>query len=133
MDLSLDDFFRFTWVYFLAHNDEALHTFVKHCKKIQNEKGLTLVNIRRDHGNEFKNYGFEIFSNGNGFSHNFSTLRTPQQNGIVERKNHILKEMARIMLCENNLSKCFWGEVINIACYVINRVSIRPLLTKDSP
>ena len=38
--------------------------------------------------------------------------------------------MARIMLCENNLSKCFWGEVINIACYVINRVSIRPLLTK---
>ena len=53
-----------------------------------------------------------------------------QQNGIVERKNRTLKEMARTMLCENNLSKYFWGEAINIACYVINRVSIRPLLSK---
>ena len=72
----------------------------------------------------------KYFCNENGFSHNFSALGTPQKNGVVERKNHILKEMARTMLCENNLLKCFWGEAINIACYVINRVSIRPLFTK---
>ena len=55
------DYSRFTWVYFLAHKIEALHTFIKHCKKVQNEKCLTLVNIRSDHGGKFKNYGFKIF------------------------------------------------------------------------
>ena len=41
------------WVYFLAYKDETLHTFIKHCKKIQNEKCLTLINVRSDHGGEF--------------------------------------------------------------------------------
>ena len=54
------DFSRFTWVYFLAHKNEALHTFIKHCKKVQNEKCLTLVNFRSDHGGNFENYGFEM-------------------------------------------------------------------------
>ena len=54
----VDDYSRFTWVYFLAHKDETLHTFIKHCKKNQNEKGLTLVNIKSDHGGEFENHGF---------------------------------------------------------------------------
>ena len=49
---------------------------------------------------------------------------------VVERKSQILKEMARTMFCENNLPKYFKREVINIACYVIDRVSIRPLFTK---
>ena len=82
--IIIDDYSRFTWVYFLAHKDEAL-------QKVQNEKGLTLVNIRSDHGGEFENYGFEMFCNENDFFHNFSTFRTPQQNGIIENKNCILK------------------------------------------
>ena len=49
------DYSRFTYVYFLAHKIEALHTFIKHCKKVQNEKCLTLVNIRSDHRGEFQN------------------------------------------------------------------------------
>ena len=68
--------------------------------------------------------------NEHGYDHNFSVPRTPQQNGVVERKNRTLKEMARTMLCENNLPKYFWGEAINTSCYVINRVSIRPMLSK---
>ena len=96
-----------------------MHTFIKHCKKVQNEKCLTLVNYRSDHRGEFENYDFEMFCNENGFGHNFSTPKTFQQNGIVERKNGTLKENARTMLCENNLPKYFWEEAIK-----------RPLLTK---
>ena len=65
-----------------------------------------------------------------GYDHNFFASRTPQQNGVVERKNRTLKEMARTMLCENNLPKYFWEEAVNTSCYVINRVSIRPMLSK---
>ena len=94
------------------------------------KKGLTLINVRSDHGGEFENHDFESFCYEHGYGHNFFAPRSPQQNGIVEKKNRILKEMARTMLCENNLSKYFWEEAINTACYVINRVTIRSLLSK---
>ena len=87
----VDNYSRFTWVYFLAHKDEALHTFIRHCKKVQNEKGLTLINVRSDHVGEFENHSFESFCNEHGYDHNFSTPRIPQQNGVVERKNQTLK------------------------------------------
>ena len=82
----VDDYSRFTWVYFLAHKDEALHTFIKHCKKIQNKKGLTLVIVRSDHEGEFENHGFESFCNELGYGHNFYTPKTPQQNGLLKGK-----------------------------------------------
>ena len=55
----VDDYSRFIWVYFLIHKDEVLHTFIKHCKKVQNEKGFTFINVRSDYGGEFENHGFE--------------------------------------------------------------------------
>ena len=54
-----------------------------------------------------KNIGFDEYCNDQGISHNFSAPRTPQQNGVVERRNRTLEEMARTMLCENNLPKYF--------------------------
>ena len=126
----VDDYSRFTWVFFLAHKTETLDIFIPFCKRIQNEKGYSITNIRSDHGTEFENLSFNIFCDENGFGHNFSAPRTPQQNGVVERKNRTLEKMARTMLCENNLPKYFWAEAINTACYVVNRISIRPILKK---
>ena len=111
-----------------SHGFIFLHIRIKHC--IHSLDIAFLINVRSDHGGEFENHGFESFCNEHGYDHNFFAPRTLQQNGIVERKKHILKEMARTMLCENNLPKYFWGEAINIACYVINRVTIRSLLSK---
>ena len=56
--------------------------------------------------------------------------RTPQQNGMVERKNRTLQEFARSMLNEYDLHKYFWVEAVNTACYILNRVLIRPSLNK---
>ena len=82
----VDDYSRFIQVYFLAHKDETFPTFIKHCKKVQNEKGLTLINVRSDHSGEFENHGFESFCNKHGYGHNFPALKTPQQNEVIEKK-----------------------------------------------
>ena len=126
----VDDYSRFTWVLFLSTKDEALEKFITFSKISQNDLDSKISHIRSDHGTEFQNLGFEMFCNENGISHNFSCPRTPQQNGVVERKNRTLEEMARTMLCENNLPKYFWAEATNTACYIINRVMIRPILNK---
>ena len=76
------------------------------------------------------NSGFEEFCLENGYFHNFSAPRTPQQNGVVERKNRTLQEMARTMISEYSLKLYFWAEAINTACYILNRVSIRPIIKK---
>ena len=68
----------------------------------------------------------------NGISHTFSSPRTPQQNGVVERKNRTLVEMDRTMLHEYNLPLYFWAEAVNTSCYISNRVFKRPILNKTS-
>ena len=71
------------------------------CNQVQNEKDLRIVKVRNDHGGEFENKKFELFFNENSISHDFSCPRTPQQNGVVERKNGTLQEMARTMINQN--------------------------------
>ncbi|CAL9113193.1 unnamed protein product [Musa textilis] len=89
-----------------------------------------ISSIRSDHGGEFQNHDFQNICEINGYNHNFSTPRNPQQNGVVERKNRNLQEIARTMLNEYNLPKYFWAEVVNMAYYVMNRVLARPSLSK---
>ena len=57
--------------------------------------------MRSDHGGEFESERFQLFCEENGILQNFSTPRTPQQNGVVERKNKSLQEMARTMPTDN--------------------------------
>ncbi|WRX08492.1 Integrase [Theobroma cacao] len=99
-------------------------------KKVENDKRLVIVSIRSDHGGEFEGDEFENFCNEKWLDHNFSELRTPQQNGVIKRKNRTLKEMARTMLCENNLSKYFWAEDVKAVAYILNRMSIKAMISK---
>ncbi|GJW25987.1 retrovirus-related pol polyprotein from transposon TNT 1-94 [Tanacetum coccineum] len=90
----VDDYFRYTWTRFLKDKTEAFDQFEIFSKKIQNQLGCTIVSIRTDHGREFDNeVQFGEFCNANGITHNFSAPRTPQSNGVVERKNRTLQEM----------------------------------------
>ena len=87
---------------FLAYKDDVLKVLATFCKNVQNKKGYTITSIRSDHNGEFDNDTL-TFCNKNGFEYNFLAPRTPQQNGVVERKNRILQEMTRNMLNENDL------------------------------
>jgi transposase InsO family protein len=98
----------------------------------QNEFGLKIKKIRSDKGTEFKNSQIEGFLEEEGIKHEFSSPYTPQQNGVVERKNRTLLDMARTMLDEYKTSDRFWAEAINTACYAINRLYLHRILKKTS-
>ena len=63
--------------------------------------------MRSDHGKEFENAKFEAFCNEHGIMKEFLAPKTPQQNGVIERKNHIIKEMARVMLLNKDIPQKF--------------------------
>ena len=128
----VDDYSRWTWVKFIKSKDVACDVFSSFCTQIQSEKESKILKVRSDHGGEFENEPFEAFCEKHGIVHEFSSPRTPQQNEVVERKNITLQEMARTMIHENNLPKHFWAEAVNTACYVQNRIYIRPILEKTA-
>ena len=99
----VDDFSIFSCAIFLSLKDETFDQFVVFAKKMQNEKGTHISGIRIDYGGEFENQTFGEYCDANGIYHNFSALWTSQQNGIMERKNRVLTEMARAMLNEKNI------------------------------
>ena len=103
----VDDYSRFTWTLFLRHKYDTFKSFKDFVYRVQNEKNCIISKIRSDHGGEFENHNFEEFCNELGIEHQFATPRTPQQNGVVERKNRSLQEMARSMLVEGVLPKYF--------------------------
>ncbi|GJW24969.1 putative ribonuclease H-like domain-containing protein [Tanacetum coccineum] len=116
-----DDFSRFSWVYFLATKDETsgiLKTFII---GIENQLDYKVKVIRCDNGTEFMNSIMNQFCDMKGIKREFSVARTPQQNGVAERKNKTLIEAARTMLVDSKLPTTFWAEAVNTACYVLNR------------
>ncbi|GJX35838.1 retrovirus-related pol polyprotein from transposon TNT 1-94 [Tanacetum coccineum] len=82
----MDDYSQFTWVKFLASKDEALDFIIKFLKMIQVRLNATVRNIRTDNGTEFVNQTLRDYYEQVGISHETSVARTPQQNGVVERK-----------------------------------------------
>jgi transposase InsO family protein len=82
--VNVDDYSRYTWVLFLAHKNEAHKAFVKLCRRIENAKRYVINNVKSDQGREFDNQDIKLYCDQNGFGHNFSAPRTPQQNGYSE-------------------------------------------------
>jgi transposase InsO family protein len=118
----VDDYSRFSWVFFLQEKSQTQETLKGFLRQGQNEFGLRIKKIRSDNGTEFKNSQIKGFLEEEGIKHEFSSPYTPQQNGVVERKNTTLLDMARTMLDEYKTPDRFWAEAINTACYSINRL-----------
>ncbi|GKB05281.1 retrovirus-related pol polyprotein from transposon TNT 1-94 [Tanacetum coccineum] len=119
-----DDFSRFSWVFFLATKDETSEILKTFITGIENLIDLRVKVIRCDNGTEFKNRVMNQFCEMKGIKREFSVARTPQQNGVAERKNRTLIEAARTMLADSKLPTTFWAEAVNTACYVQNRVLV---------
>ncbi|GJX53263.1 ribonuclease H-like domain-containing protein [Tanacetum coccineum] len=119
-----DDFSRFTWVFFLATKDETSGILKSFITRIENLVDHKVKVIRCDNGTEFKNKEMNQFCEMKGILRQYSVARTPQQNGVAERRNMTLIEAARTMLADSKLPTTFWAEAVNTACYVQNRVLV---------
>ncbi|WVZ53302.1 hypothetical protein U9M48_004267 [Paspalum notatum var. saurae] len=109
----VDDFSRFSWVFFMEFKDEAFGFVRDLVPRLRNESHKAMRAIR-------------------GLEHQFSSPYTPPQNGVVERKNRTLVEMARTMLDEHRTPRRFWAEAVNTARYIANRIFLRAFLGKTS-
>ena len=116
----VDDFSKFTWTFFIHSKDEAGKIIINHIKTLNNNPDVKVERIRSDNGTEFKNSVMKEFCEEKGIIHEFSTPRTPQQNGVVERKNRTLIEAAITMINEAQLPTYFWAEAMNTACFTQN-------------
>jgi transposase InsO family protein len=128
----VDDYSRFTWVFFLSDKGETKEIIKKFIRRSQNEFEVKIKKVRSDNGSEFKNTGVEEYLDEEGIKHEFSVPYTPQQNGVVERKNRTLIEMARTMLDEYKTPDNFWAEAVNTACHAINRLYLHKIYNKTS-
>jgi transposase InsO family protein len=119
----VDDFSRFTWVFLLRDKGETQGIFKKVSRRAQNKFEVKIKKVRSDNGIEFRNTNIEAFLDEEGIKHEFSVPYTPQQNGVVERKNWTLIEAIIAMLDEYKISeKDYWAEAINTSCHAINHL-----------
>nr|GEY93514.1 putative ribonuclease H-like domain-containing protein [Tanacetum cinerariifolium] len=114
----IDDYSRFTWVFFLATKDETSGIRKSFITRIENLVDHKVKMIRCDNGTEFKNREVNQFCKMKGILRQFSIARTPQQNRVAERRNKTLIEATRTMLADSKLPTTFWAEAVNTACYV---------------
>ncbi|GJZ47162.1 retrovirus-related pol polyprotein from transposon TNT 1-94, partial [Tanacetum coccineum] len=117
----VDDYSRFTWVKFLRSKDETPAVVIKFLTQIQVGLNKTVRFIRTDNGTEFVNKTLYDHYEKVGIFHQKTIPRTPQQNGVVERRNRTLVEAARTMLIFSKAPMFLWAEAVATACYTQNR------------
>nr|GEX11517.1 hypothetical protein [Tanacetum cinerariifolium] len=119
--VNVDDYSRYTWVHFLRSKEEAPEVIKTFLKRIIVLLQSPVIIIRTDNGTEFKNQVLKEYFDSVGISRQVSSVRTPQQNGVVERRNWTLVEAARTMLIFSRAPLFLWAEAIATACFTQNR------------
>ncbi|BBH09623.1 ADP glucose pyrophosphorylase large subunit 1 [Prunus dulcis] len=119
----IDDYSRKTWVYFLKYKSEVFDYFKVFKALAEKQSGCALKTLRSDQGGEFSSNVFENFLKENGIKHQFTARYTPQQNGVAERKNRTIMELARSMLKAKAMPNRFWAEAVACAVYLLNHAS----------
>jgi len=116
----IDDYSRKTWIYFLKSKDEVFSKFKEFKALIENLSERKIKILRSDNGGEYTSTAFKSHLAKHGIIHQTSCPYTPQQNGVAERKNRHLMEVARSMMFYTNMPKRFGSDAVMTACYLIN-------------
>jgi transposase InsO family protein len=124
--LIIDDYSRLTWVSFLKEKDEVFEKFKIFKALTETQIGKRLKAVRSNRGGYFMSRDFKEFCDEHGIKREYTIPRTPQQNGVVERQNRTVQEMARSMMNEKNIRQNYWVEAIHTAVHVIKKSHLRP-------
>ncbi|KAG6520427.1 hypothetical protein ZIOFF_017482 [Zingiber officinale] len=119
--LFVDDYTRMMWVYILNQKSEAFPKFLEFKRLVENQCGRKIKILRTDRGGEFIGNAFMDYCKEKGIQRQLTVRYSPQQNGVAERKNRTIVEMARSMMAGKGLPKSFWTEAVNAAVYILNR------------
>ncbi|PKU81836.1 Retrovirus-related Pol polyprotein from transposon TNT 1-94 [Dendrobium catenatum] len=127
----IDDFTRFTWLYFMNSKHESINCFKNFLSLIQNQFSAIPKHFRSDSGGEFTSTAFTTLFNDHGIIRQLSCPHTPEQNGLAERKHRHLLDLTRTLLHASNLPDKFWLDAISTANYLINRLPCKPLALRS--
>lgn len=125
--LIVDDHSRYMWVEILKTKDEAFKLFKKIKSIAENETNAKVKAFRIDRGKEFNSILFNDYCDEQGIRRHLTAPYSPQQNGVVERRNQTVVEMARSLLKSKCMPDMFWGEVVKTAVHILNRAPTRSL------
>lgn len=120
-----DDCTRYTETTMLRNKSDVFEAFKNYKKKAEKQTGKQIKKLRTDNGKEYLSNNFKNFLKEEGISHQLSVEYTPQQNGVAERKNRTLVEMARCIMLQGNLPQSLWAEAVNAATYIRNRCTTK--------
>jgi transposase InsO family protein len=124
----IDDYSRYSLVFFLESKDEVFEHFRRLALRLNNEHPNCLKSIHSDNVTEFRNVFFDQFCLEHSIDQQFFTPRVPQQNEVMEQKNSTLFEMASTILDEHRTPIRFWADAISTACYISNQIFLRSIL-----
>ena len=118
----IDDYSRCCAVYFMRNKSEVLEKFKEFEAVTTNQQSQRIGTLRSDNGSEYISKTFEEYLKEKGIHHELTVPNSPEQNGVAERMNRTLVEMARSMIAHARLSNSYWAEAIATAAYIRNRV-----------
>ena len=116
----IDDYSRYCIVNFMQYKSEAPKLIKQFIEMAKTQFGKKPKVIRSDRGREYINNELQQYLKAEGIRMQYTTAYSPQQNGVAERKNRSLIEMARCMLLDADLEKKYWAEAVNTANYLQN-------------
>ena len=125
--LIVDDYSRLMWVAMMKLKSQALSHFKKFKLLAEVEKGTKIQCLRTDRGGGFNSDEFTSFCLSHGIKRQLTAPYSPQQNGVVERKNQTIMSLVQSMLKEKQLPRELWGEVVSMIVYLLNRSSTHSL------
>ncbi|KAJ9553858.1 hypothetical protein OSB04_017903 [Centaurea solstitialis] len=118
----VDDYSLTTWLYFMKNRSEVFTHFCSLNAEIKTQFKVSIQTLRSDNAKEYLSQTFQSYMLQNGILHESSCVDTPAQNGVAERKNRHLLEVARALLFHMTVPKPFWADVVATTCFLINRM-----------
>lgn len=123
----IDDKSKWCEVYFMKKKSEVPEKSKEYKAMVEKGTGRKIKKVRSDNGLEYVSHYLDDFLKKEGIKHELTVAYTPQQNGVAERKNRTLVEMARCMMLQSGISGGFWAEAILTANHIRNRCPSRSL------